>query len=105
MGACSGYMGEMRRAGAKDMTKKADLVGAMKAAAAECEKAYGSFKDAQASDMIEGRRGKRSRIGTLYGNVIHIEHRIRPDGRTPAREWRRAAVVRRPPLVPVPPEL
>ncbi|MEZ5366190.1 MAG: DinB family protein [Bryobacterales bacterium] len=74
MGACSGYMGEMRRAGAKDMTKKADLVGAMKAAAAECEKAYGSFKDAQASDMIEGRRGKRSRIGTLYGNVIHIEH-------------------------------
>ena len=74
MGSCSGYMGEMRRAGAGDMTTKADLVGAMKAAEAECDKAYGSFTDAKAAEMVEGRRGKRSRIGTLYGNVIHIEH-------------------------------
>jgi hypothetical protein len=74
MGACSGYNGEMKRAGAGDMTKKADLVGAMKAAQAECEKAYGSLTDAKAAEMVEGRRGKRSRIGSLYGNTIHIEH-------------------------------
>lgn len=24
--------------------------------------------------MITGPRGSRSRLGTLYGNVIHIEH-------------------------------
>jgi hypothetical protein len=74
MGACSGYNGEMKRAGAADMKKKADLVGAMKAAQAECEKAYGALTDAKAAEMIEGRRGKRSRLGTLYGNTIHIEH-------------------------------
>ena len=74
MGACSGFNGEMKRAGAGDMTKKADLVGAMKAAQAECEKAYAALTDAKAAEMIEGRRGKRSRLGTLYGNTIHIEH-------------------------------
>jgi hypothetical protein len=74
MGACSGYNGEMKRAGAADMKKKADLVGAMKAAQAECDKAYGSLTDAKAAEMIEGRRGKRSRLGTLYGNTVHIEH-------------------------------
>jgi hypothetical protein len=74
MGACSSFSGAAKTAGARDMTKKADLVGAMKAAQAECEKAYASFKDSQASEMIEGRRGKRSRIGSLYGNNIHIEH-------------------------------
>ena len=74
MGACSGYNGEMKRAGAAQMTKKAELVGAMKSAQAECEKAYGALTDSNASEMIEGRRGKRSRLGTLYGNTIHIEH-------------------------------
>ena len=74
MGTCTGYNGEMRRAGAADMTKKADLVAAMKAAQAECEKAYGSLTDTKAAEMIEGRRGKRSRLGTLYGNTVHIEH-------------------------------
>lgn len=74
MGACTGYNGEMRRAGAADMTKKAELVAAMMAAQAECEKAYGSLTDAAAGEMIEGRRGQRSRLGSLYGNVIHIEH-------------------------------
>jgi hypothetical protein len=24
--------------------------------------------------MIEGRRGSRSRLGTLWGNTVHIEH-------------------------------
>jgi len=74
MRSCSGLNGAMKQAGARDMTKKADLVGAMKAAQAECDTAYGSFTDAKATEMIEGRRGSRSRIGSMYGNNIHIEH-------------------------------
>ena len=74
MRSCSAYNGEMKQAGARDMTKKADLAAAMNAAKAECEKAYGSLTDAKATEMVEGRRGKRSRLGMLYGNAIHIEH-------------------------------
>lgn len=74
MGACSGYSGERRRAGVDGTSSKADLVAALKAAMAECETAYGSLTDAKATEMIAGRRGERSRLGTLYGNTIHIEH-------------------------------
>ena len=56
------------------MTVKADLIGAIKAAGAECEKAFGSLTDATATQMVTGPRGTRSRLGMLYGNVIHIEH-------------------------------
>ncbi len=75
MGACSAYNGERRSAGAAAMKTKAELVGALKAAQAECEKAYGSLTDAKAVDMITGGRGgPRSRLGTLWGNTVHIEH-------------------------------
>jgi hypothetical protein len=75
MGACSGYNGERRQAGAAPMNAKADLIGALKAAGAECEKAYGSLTDATATEMLTGGRGRgRTRLGTLYGNTIHIEH-------------------------------
>jgi hypothetical protein len=74
MGTCSAYNGERKNAGAAAMTSKADLVGALKAAAAECDKAYGSFTDAKAAEMIPGRGGQNSRIGYLYRNTIHIEH-------------------------------
>lgn len=74
MRACSSYNGKPRQAGARDMTAKADLVGALEAARGECETAYGSLSDAKATEMISGRRGERSRIGSLYGNTIHIEH-------------------------------
>jgi hypothetical protein len=74
MGACSGVSGESKQAGADAKGSKAAMVAALKAAMAECDKAYGALTDANATDMIEGRRGKRSRLGTLYGNTIHIEH-------------------------------
>jgi len=74
MGACSGFNGERRSAGAREMTTKAALVEAVKAAGAECEKAYGALTDQSAAQMITGPRGSRTRLGTLYGNVIHIEH-------------------------------
>lgn len=74
MGACSAANGERRTAGAAQMQSKADLVGAMKAAQAECEKAY-TLTDAKATEMMTGGRGgPRSRLSTLWGNTVHIEH-------------------------------
>jgi hypothetical protein len=74
MGACTGYSGERKTAGAAKMQSKAELVDAMKAAKTECEKAYGSLTDAKAIEMIAGRGGNRSRLSTLWGNTVHIEH-------------------------------
>jgi hypothetical protein len=74
MGACSGFSGERKQAGADAAGSKDSLTAALKAAMAECDKAYGSLSDATATEMIEGRRGSRSRLGTLWGNTVHIEH-------------------------------
>ena len=74
LGACSGYMGERKRGGVNGSSAKADLVAALEVAAAECDTAYGSLTDAKATEMIQGRRRARSRLGALYGNTIHIEH-------------------------------
>ena len=74
LGVCASVTGETNPVKVTGTSAKTDLVAAMNAAKAACEKAYGSLTDANATDMIEGRRGKRSRIGTLYGNTIHIEH-------------------------------
>jgi len=74
MRTCSALNGEPKQAGAGSMTGKADLLSALNAAMAECDQAYGSLTDATAVEMIAGRRGSRSRLGTLYGNTIHIEH-------------------------------
>jgi hypothetical protein len=74
MGACSGLNGERKSAGAAKMQTKAELVGAMKAAQAECEKAY-TLTDAKAMEVVTGGRGgPRSRLSTLWGNTVHIEH-------------------------------
>ena len=74
MGACSGYMGQRKRAGVNCSSSKADLGAALEAAGAECDSAYRSLTDAKVAEMVEGRRRSRSRLGTLYGNTIHIEH-------------------------------
>ena len=74
MGTCSAFNGERKQLGAAAKTTKAELVEALKAGLAECDTAYGSLTDAKASEMIEGRGGQRSRLGTLYGNTIHLEH-------------------------------
>lgn len=74
MGACSSLSGERRNAGAAQMKTKDELVGALKAAQAECEKAY-TPNDAKAVEMVTGGRGgPRSRLSTLWGNTVHIEH-------------------------------
>lgn len=74
MGVCSAYNGARKQLGAASKSTKAELVEAFKTAMAECDSAYGSLTDAKATEMIEGRGGQRSRLGTLYGNTIHLEH-------------------------------
>lgn len=74
MAACSAVNGERKQAGAASKSGKADLVAALQAAMAECDTAYGSINDAKASEIIEGRRGRSSRLGALYQNTIHMEH-------------------------------
>jgi hypothetical protein len=74
MGTCSAFSGERKPGGAASKTAKAELVAALRAGLEECDKAYGSLTDAKATEMIAGRGGNRSRLGTLYGNTIHLEH-------------------------------
>jgi hypothetical protein len=74
MGACSAINGERKTAGAAQMQTKAELAGSLKAAQAECDKAY-TLTDAKAVEMMAGGRGPaRSRLSTLWGNTVHIEH-------------------------------
>lgn len=74
LAACSALTGERKQGTADAKGSKADLVAALKAAAAECDKAH-EITDAQATQMIAGGRGgQRSRLAALYGNTIHMEH-------------------------------
>lgn len=74
MGACSNVNGERKSAGAAQLQSKAELIGALKGAQAECEKAY-TLTDAKSAEMVTGGRGgPRSRLSTLWGNTVHIEH-------------------------------
>jgi hypothetical protein len=74
MGTCSTINGERKNLGAAQMTSKADLTAALKTAQAECDKAY-TQTDAKVVEMVTGGRGgPRSRLSTLWGNTVHIEH-------------------------------
>ena len=53
------------------MTKKAELVAAMKESIAACDAAFANLTDATAVEMIKGPRGERSRLGMLVGNTTH----------------------------------
>ena len=55
----------------RSKTAKADLVAALKASFDECDKAYDSLTDANASEMIKGPRGSRTKLGMLEGNITH----------------------------------
>lgn len=69
---CGTINGSNVQANASSMTAKADLVAAMKASIAECDKALSSLTDATAVQLSSaGRGGQRSRLGTLYSMVIH----------------------------------
>lgn len=56
----------------KTMTKKAELVAALKEAFAACDVAFETFTDANATEMITSPRGKRTKLGMLVGNTTHL---------------------------------
>ncbi len=59
----------------KTKTTKADLVAALKAAFAYCDKAYDGMTDATASETVKFGRNQQARIGVLAFNNMHdYEH-------------------------------
>jgi uncharacterized damage-inducible protein DinB len=74
MGSCSSLNGARRGAGAAGMKTKDELIGALKAAQTECAKAYAP-DDSKAAEMVAaGPGGSHTRLTSLWGNTVHIEH-------------------------------
>src|SRR3954471_9768752 len=71
MGTCSSLTGERKQGSAGSKTSKADLVAALKESFDACDKAYDALTDANAMESTGSGRGQRTRIGVLYGNVVH----------------------------------
>jgi hypothetical protein len=69
MHTCSAVLGEQKTAA--EATAKADVVAALNAAFAECDRAYDSLTDATAGEAIQTPHGERSRLGMLAGNIAH----------------------------------
>jgi uncharacterized damage-inducible protein DinB len=70
MHTCSAVLGEQKPVNA-EATSKTDVITALNAAFAECDKAYDSLTDANGIEMIKTPRGERSRLGALAGNIAH----------------------------------
>jgi hypothetical protein len=68
---CGAVKGEQKQSTAASKTSKVDLVAALKAAFDECDAAWDSITDANALEIIDAGRGKRSRLGTLISNTRH----------------------------------
>src|SRR5580692_1143233 len=64
---CSTAMGARKEGVAASKTSKADLVAALAASFAECDAAWDSITDANATEMA----GQRSKLGTLILDVVH----------------------------------
>jgi hypothetical protein len=64
-------MGAPKSIDAASKTSKADLVAALQEAFAQCDKAYGTLTDADASNVIKTPHGQRTKMGALIANTIH----------------------------------
>jgi uncharacterized damage-inducible protein DinB len=71
MHTCSAVMGAPKSIDAASKTSKADLVAALQEGFAQCDKAYGTLTDADASNMIKTPHGQRTKTGALIANTIH----------------------------------
>jgi uncharacterized damage-inducible protein DinB len=71
MRTCSAIMGAPKLIDAPSKTSKADLVSALQEAFGQCDKAYETLTDADASNMIRTPRGRRTKMGALVANTIH----------------------------------
>jgi hypothetical protein len=50
---------------------KAEIVAALKVSFDSCDKAFATLTDANATELLSAGRGKRSRVGLLWGTVSH----------------------------------
>jgi hypothetical protein len=71
MGTCTALNGERKQGTAKTKSAKADLVAALKESFAACDQAFDSLTDANAMEAVSAGRGQATRIGALYGVVVH----------------------------------
>lgn len=68
---CSVAAGVPRPASSSGKTAKADLVSALEASFSVCDKAVDSLTDANALESVGSGRMQRTRIGSIYGMIIH----------------------------------
>jgi hypothetical protein len=69
---CAAVAGSELPPSAGSMTAKADLVGALKKSFEICDVVFNSLSDEDSAKMISaGRGGPRSKMGTLWGVVVH----------------------------------
>ncbi|MBV9611198.1 MAG: DinB family protein, partial [Acidobacteriaceae bacterium] len=68
---CAAVAGDQKTPNAAGKTAKADVIAALNDSFAECDKAYDSLTDANASETIKTPRGQRTRLGSLVANTTH----------------------------------
>ncbi len=71
MRTCAAVAGDQKTPNAAGKTSKADVMAALNDSFSECDKAYDSVTDANATEMIKMGSRQRSRLGALYGNISH----------------------------------
>jgi DinB superfamily len=71
MRTCAAVIGDQKEASTAARTSKADVVAALQASFTECDKAFDSLTDSNASETFKTPRGQRTRIGALTGNIAH----------------------------------
>lgn len=71
MRSCAAIAGDDKTPNASGKTAKADVVAALQESFTECDKAYDSLTDANASEMIKMGPRQRTRLGALVGNTTH----------------------------------
>jgi DinB superfamily len=70
-GAANGTAADARVKAPAETADKATVVAALNASFAECDKAFAALTDANALEMVDLGRGKRSRIGLMWGTSQH----------------------------------
>ncbi len=69
--SCSAVAGDSKNIDLAKNASKADIGSALQEVFGECDKAYATLTDANASEAIKTPRGVSTRLGTLAGNTTH----------------------------------
>lgn len=70
MRTCASVVGEQKTADAAGKTAKNDLVAALKASFDECDAAWDSITDANATQLVGGGRMQRTKLGSMVSSVV-----------------------------------